>query len=81
LKTHQILKHPKSSNKTWAWTNNLIIQKYSQDIWDLSDVENKLVDFHIKYGGKDAVISSKTVGFTGFDANSQFMNGTAENRG
>jgi len=43
--------------------------------------ENKLVDFHIKYGGKDAVISSKTVGFTGFDANSQFMNGTAENRG
>jgi len=35
------LKHPKSSNKTWTWASNLIKQKYSQDIRDLTDIENR----------------------------------------
>ena len=34
------LKHPKSSDKTWAWASNLIKQKYSQDIRDLADIES-----------------------------------------
>ena len=34
------LKHPKSSDKTWAWASNLIKQKYSQDIQDLADIES-----------------------------------------
>jgi hypothetical protein len=54
------LKHPKSSNKTWAWASNLIKQKYSQDFWDLADIESgwhfsalkasekKLTDFRIE---------------------------------
>src|ERR1700729_3257288 len=32
------LKHPKSSDKTWAWASNLIKRKYSQDIRDLADI-------------------------------------------
>ena len=32
------LKHPKSSDKTWAWASNLIKRKYSQDIWDLANI-------------------------------------------
>jgi len=54
------LKHPKSSDKTWAWANNLIKRKYSQDIRDLADIESgwhfgalkasekKLTDFRIE---------------------------------
>jgi hypothetical protein len=54
------LTHPKSSDRTWAWASNLIKLKYSQDIQDLADIENrwhfgtlkasekKLADFHIK---------------------------------
>ena len=54
------LKHPKSSENTWAWASNLIKQKYSQDIRDLADIENgwhfgalkasekKLADFRIE---------------------------------
>jgi hypothetical protein len=34
------LKHPKSSDKTWAWASNLIKRKYSQDIRDLADIES-----------------------------------------
>ena len=54
------LKHPKQSDRTWAWASNLIKQKYSPDIQDLADIENgwhfgtlkasekKLADFRIE---------------------------------
>jgi hypothetical protein len=54
------LKHPKSSDKAWAWASNLIKRKYSQDIQDLADIESgwhfgalkasekKLTDFRIE---------------------------------
>ena len=54
------LRHPKSSDKTWAWASNLIKQKYSQDIRDLAGIESgwhfdarkasekKLTDFRIE---------------------------------
>jgi hypothetical protein len=36
---------------------------------------------HQGYGRKDAEISSRAMGFTGIDADSQFIRGMAENRG